>query len=564
LARLSTSADSPLTRFRADRVFLSLVESFLLDFETAYRSLDLDQRERAVLQRRASARSEYPPLKTEVEALRKKHEDLDEKVDTYLSHRNLEALAKKPRVGAAPPDSKRLAELKAQVDEIRREIPDLEEITKKLTRFYDLQSLARDLESQREVEELRLKELEERIEEREPEVASQREQIRRLGANVFGAITTRVRSLAIRETPVPGELRSPTQIHYEELLTEASRSLLPGSIALSEEEFERSRYQLAWCWRVAVSDEKSPHFKRAKELFEKHLDATFSDLSSSNSAVAERAAFEFYRLNREGLAGLLKRLRLDDAVSVSSEAGPQGFLASLLRWQVSPWAYARIGIHFGDFRKLPFPARRRRVFQYARAAGVEAIPTLRAIVIDDELETSFLVKYAAAKALATQLGDQLGYLVLKSLRPDMVMKRPEFARDLRLIQGLALVRAKNYSRAIEEFSQILDELPFDFEGNYHIAFAYLLIKNYAKSIHHFEVARRIRPKDQLTLYNLACAYSLAGKAKEAIEALDASVDAGFYDADHISTDPDLNPIRKEKGFEAVLRKARAKSEQSPR
>ncbi|MEM7234872.1 MAG: hypothetical protein AAF517_22020, partial [Planctomycetota bacterium] len=40
LARLSTSADSPLTRFRADRVFLSLVESFLLDFETAYRSLD--------------------------------------------------------------------------------------------------------------------------------------------------------------------------------------------------------------------------------------------------------------------------------------------------------------------------------------------------------------------------------------------------------------------------------------------------------------------------------------------------------------------------------------------
>lgn len=205
-------------------------------------------------------------------------------------------------------------------------------------------------------------------------------------------------------------------------------------------------------------------------------------------------------------------------------------------------------MQFGDYKELSFPARRRKVFQFARTAGQDAIPTLRAIVLDDELERGFLVKYAAAKALAVQLGDQLGYLVLKSLHPDLVVKRPEISRELRIIQGQAHIRERNYEAAIEEFAKILETSPFDFEGNYHIAFAYLLLKNYPKAIHHFEIARRVRPRDQLTLYNLACAYSLHGDLDDAVRTLDEAVEAGFVDVDHMKGDHDLDPIREHPGF----------------
>ena len=40
----------------------------------------------------------------------------------------------------------------------------------------------------------------------------------------------------------------------------------------------------------------------------------------------------------------------------------------LLRWRIPPEVYERVGIHFNDYPQLPFAARRRRIFQYARAA----------------------------------------------------------------------------------------------------------------------------------------------------------------------------------------------------
>jgi tetratricopeptide (TPR) repeat protein len=109
---------------------------------------------------------------------------------------------------------------------------------------------------------------------------------------------------------------------------------------------------------------------------------------------------------------------------------------------------------------------------------------------------------------------------------------------------------------VEELRKLLDQDPFDFQGNYHIAFAYLLLKNYSKSIHHFEIARRINPQDQLTLYNLACAYALSGRKTEALEALDRSVEAGFADYGHMEKDPDLESLRDDSRFQALIERMR--------
>jgi tetratricopeptide (TPR) repeat protein len=207
---------------------------------------------------------------------------------------------------------------------------------------------------------------------------------------------------------------------------------------------------------------------------------------------------------------------------------------------------------FEDYPRLSFREKRQRLFDYAHAAEADAIPTLRAIVKDDQLEPSFFVKLAAAKALAG-LRDMWGYNFLIVTHPDLTLKKPEVSRELLIIQGYEHIRDKNYQRAVEDLQKILDEYPFDFRANYHIAFAYLLLKNYAKAIHHFEIARRVNPQDQLTLYNLACAYALAGgKSAEALEALEASVKAGFDDHEHIERDPDLDSLREDQRYRQLI------------
>ncbi len=142
--------------------------------------------------------------------------------------------------------------------------------------------------------------------------------------------------------------------------------------------------------------------------------------------------------------------------------------------------------------------------------------------------------------------------------PELV-KIPGVARELAILKGSQLTEEKRYAEAIDEFKKILDESPYDFQANYWIGFAYLLMKNYAKAILHFEIARRVQPGDQLTLYNLACAYSLDHQLDKAIEALDASVKAGFLDHRHMEADPDLAFIRSDPRYREIIERARGGS-----
>jgi len=67
-----------------------------------------------------------------------------------------------------------------------------------------------------------------------------------------------------------------------------------------------------------------------------------------------------------------------------------------------------------------------------------------------------------------------------------------------------------------------------------------------------EVARQIRPDDPVVLYNLACARALAGREKEALEALRAAVDAGFTNAELLRTDDDLRSLHGREAFDLLL------------
>lgn len=70
------------------------------------------------------------------------------------------------------------------------------------------------------------------------------------------------------------------------------------------------------------------------------------------------------------------------------------------------------------------------------------------------------------------------------------------------------------------------------------------------------------PKDEGPRYNLACALARQGKAEAAVEALKASVELGFADADHLEADSDLDSIREAKGYAEVLAAAKAAQEKA--
>lgn len=64
--------------------------------------------------------------------------------------------------------------------------------------------------------------------------------------------------------------------------------------------------------------------------------------------------------------------------------------------------------------------------------------------------------------------------------------------------------------------------------------------------------------DNETYYNVACLYSLAGRTKQALNALEKALSLGYRDFQHIYVDSDLNNICKLPCFEKILRDYRQK------
>ena len=64
------------------------------------------------------------------------------------------------------------------------------------------------------------------------------------------------------------------------------------------------------------------------------------------------------------------------------------------------------------------------------------------------------------------------------------------------------------------------------------------------------------PHDPSTLYNVACLYSSAGRKTEALDYLKRALDAGFAQREWIENDSDLDPLRQEPRFKALLDRLR--------
>jgi adenylate cyclase len=63
------------------------------------------------------------------------------------------------------------------------------------------------------------------------------------------------------------------------------------------------------------------------------------------------------------------------------------------------------------------------------------------------------------------------------------------------------------------------------------------------------------PTDPLMLYNLGCLYAVAGKTGLALDHLERSIELGMRNRDWLMTDPDLNSLRDDPRFAALLPEA---------
>jgi RNase P/RNase MRP subunit p29 len=77
-------------------------------------------------------------------------------------------------------------------------------------------------------------------------------------------------------------------------------------------------------------------------------------------------------------------------------------------------------------------------------------------------------------------------------------------------------------------------------------------KDYRRAIQLYAELLALAPDDATALYNTACGHSLLGEKQAAVSLLERAVAAGFTDFGHIRADSDLDPLRAEPGYLALL------------
>jgi dienelactone hydrolase len=80
----------------------------------------------------------------------------------------------------------------------------------------------------------------------------------------------------------------------------------------------------------------------------------------------------------------------------------------------------------------------------------------------------------------------------------------------------------------------------------------LASRDYRTAAFSLSLAVRIRPESGALFYNLACAYALGGRKGDAMAALKRAIANGFNDVAMLETDRDLDALRDESGFQAIV------------
>ncbi len=138
--------------------------------------------------------------------------------------------------------------------------------------------------------------------------------------------------------------------------------------------------------------------------------------------------------------------------------------------------------------------------------------------------------------------------------------RPEDHQSLLLLGGVlsGLKRTAesqtSYARGLALAEKHLEMNPDDGRALYLGGAALMTLGQREKALEWASRARAANESDSLTLYNVACVYSLAHLNDEAIECLDKAIENGFGHREWLEHDSDLDAVREDPRFKALLAK----------
>jgi len=96
--------------------------------------------------------------------------------------------------------------------------------------------------------------------------------------------------------------------------------------------------------------------------------------------------------------------------------------------------------------------------------------------------------------------------------------------------------------------------PDDVRALYMGANGLVALGEYEKGLDWARRALTLEPDDPMVLYNVACIYSLAGRAAEALDCIERAVDAGLTQRGWLEHDSNLDLVRNDPRFQALLKR----------
>ena len=106
---------------------------------------------------------------------------------------------------------------------------------------------------------------------------------------------------------------------------------------------------------------------------------------------------------------------------------------------------------------------------------------------------------------------------------------------------------------LDFFPALLSQHPDFVEGLKVHAKNLAVVKRHSEGLQVDRRIARLRPADSLAHYNLACSLALTQNADDALHALKKAVELGYRDFPFMKQDRDLDLIRKDPRFRALLR-----------
>lgn len=130
------------------------------------------------------------------------------------------------------------------------------------------------------------------------------------------------------------------------------------------------------------------------------------------------------------------------------------------------------------------------------------------------------------------------------------MDTTDFPIDREKLEGL------EYEALIPLYEIRLESEPDDIPAIYWLGHAYTRTGRHEEGLDMDIRLSRLMPDDPTVHYNLGCSFALTGKSEEALDTLARAVELGYRDAEHMIADADLEAVRADDRFRALLEQIR--------